>query len=273
MPSTEHPFLDTSRIRGDLYARPERLASRTGSLLAARISGTPVVDVLTDLIKGALTAPIHHARLLDVGCGRGTTSRALAELGPATMIALDLSPTLAATAKSRLPRGRPCAALAADFHHLPFGDHAFDVAVAAFCLYHSPDPTIAISEISRCLRRDGLFIAITKSANSYGELDQLLADLGLVPEGLEHTSLYTAAHSANITDLASSVLDVRHLLHEEHVFRFETPDHLAQYLVTTPKYSFTGTARELAQELRNRGCPSVVETSSTVTYLMGVPRG
>ncbi|MGW9636016.1 class I SAM-dependent methyltransferase [Nocardiopsis alba] len=273
MPPTEHPFLDPTRIRGDLYAQPERLASRTGSLKAARVRGTPVVDVLIRLFKNKLTVPLHQARVLDVGCGRGTTSRALAELSPAALVALDLSPALAATAKACLPEARTWAALSADFHHLPFGDHTFDAAVAAFCLYHSPDPTSAIGEISRCLRREGLFIAITKSADSYAELDRLLTDLSLTSADPTNASLYSAAHSANIADLASPVLDVHHLLHEEHVFRFETPEHLARYLVTIPKYPLGASASELAQELRSRGCPTPVETSSTVTYLVGAPHG
>lgn len=50
MPPTEHPFPDPTRIRGDLYARPERSASRTGSLKAARVRGTPVLGTLSRVV-------------------------------------------------------------------------------------------------------------------------------------------------------------------------------------------------------------------------------
>src|SRR5690625_4896929 len=159
MSSGEHPFLDPARVRDDLYARSARLASRTHALMGARVGGTPVVDVLTHLLTQRLPTPLHQARILDVGCGRGTTSHTLASLEPASLVALDLSPALAATTNGRLPRNHPSAALCADYHRLPVANGAFDVAVAAFCLYHSPDPTRVIAEISRCLRPGGRFIA------------------------------------------------------------------------------------------------------------------
>lgn len=273
MSSGEHPFLDPARVRGDLYARPTRLASRTHALMGARVRGTPVVDVLTHLLTQRLPAPLRQARVLDVGCGRGTTSQALASLDPAVLVALDLSPALAATTSGRLPRNHPSAAMCADYHRLPFASQTFDAAVAAFCLYHSPEPARVIAEISRCLRPGGRFVAVTKCADSYSELDELLTELGLAPPRRARSSLYSAANSTNIADLAEPVLDVDEVIHEQHVFRFSSPEHLAQYLVTTPKYDVTETASDLAAQLQERGCPTPVEATSTVTYLVGVPRG
>ncbi|MEV2274569.1 class I SAM-dependent methyltransferase [Nocardiopsis sp. NPDC049922] len=274
MPLT-NPFLDPDQVRGGLYAGPDRLASRTHALLRARVSGTPVVDVLSRLLDTWLTVPVRDARLLDAGCGRGTTSRALAGLGPASLVALDLSPGLAATARSRLPHGGQRAVVSADFHRLPFRSNVFDAAIAAFCLYHSSDPTAAIREISRCLNTRGAFIAVTKSEDSYSELDEVIADIGMASDIADHPSLYTAAHSGNILTLTAPVLKVRQVLHEEHRFRFETLEHLASYLVTTPKYVFADNIgfdhQSLAEELRRRGCPTPLVASSTVSYLVGVP--
>ncbi|MFL1376790.1 class I SAM-dependent methyltransferase [Nocardiopsis protaetiae] len=269
-----NPFLDQEQIRGTLYSGPERLASRTGALLEARTSGTPVVEVLADLLRTWLALPVPDAHLLDVGCGRGTTSRALAELGPASLVALDLSPGLVSTTRSRLPPGGRRAAVCADFHRLPFGSGTFDATIAAFCLYHSSDPTAVIGEISRCLRIGGVFIAVTKSVDSYRELDELLTDIGLTSNTASQPSLYAAAHSENIHALSAPHLEVGQLLHEEHRFRFETLEHLAGYLATTPKYTFassTGSDRQrLTEELRRHGCATPVSASSTVSYLVGV---
>ncbi|WP_406985853.1 class I SAM-dependent methyltransferase [Nocardiopsis protaetiae] len=250
------------------------MASRTGALLEARTSGTPVVEVLADLLRTWLALPVPDAHLLDVGCGRGTTSRALAELGPASLVALDLSPGLVSTTRSRLPPGGRRAAVCADFHRLPFGSGTFDATIAAFCLYHSSDPTAVIGEISRCLRIGGVFIAVTKSVDSYRELDELLTDIGLTSNTASQPSLYAAAHSENIHALSAPHLEVGQLLHEEHRFRFETLEHLAGYLATTPKYTFassTGSDRQrLTEELRRHGCATPVSASSTVSYLVGV---
>ncbi|MEY9211700.1 radical SAM protein [Thermobifida halotolerans] len=174
-----------------------------------------------------------------------------------------------------LPRGGRRAVVSADFHRLPFKDTTFDAAIAAFCLYHASDPTTVIREISRYLHGRGVFIAVTKAADSYGELDELLAGLGLTAETSTRSSLYAAAHSANILPLAAPVLQIQQVLHAEHLFRFESLEHLAGYLMTTPKYAFSNAAgsdhRSLAEELRRRGCAIPVVASSTVSYLVGVP--
>jgi len=62
--------------------------------------------------------------------------------------------------------------LRADFHHLPLADAAYHATVAIFCLYHSPHPDRVISEIARCLIPDGVAVLVTKSSDSYHELDE-----------------------------------------------------------------------------------------------------
>ena len=74
----------------------------------------------------------------------------------------------------------------------------------AFCLYHSSSPGSVIREITRCLLPGGTAIFAVKSADSYAELDQLVADSGLDPAAVGHPSLYQAAHSGNIPELAAA---------------------------------------------------------------------
>ncbi len=50
-----------------------------------------------------------------------------------------------------------------------------------------------IDEITRCLRPGGTAILATKSADSYRELDQLVAASGLDPAALSRPGLYQAA--------------------------------------------------------------------------------
>ena len=94
--------------------------------------------------------------------------------------------------------------LRADFHHLPLTDAAYHAAVAVFCLYHSPHPARAIAEIARCLIPGGVAVLVTKSADSYHELDELLATTGLDPDATHRPSLYETADSTRLPALTAS---------------------------------------------------------------------
>ena len=146
------------------------------------------------------------------------------------------------------------------------------LAVAAFCLYHSPQPEVAVDAIARCLAPGGIAILATKSVDSYSELDRLLAASGLDPQATTRASLYATAHSGNLARLAARSLTVRRILHEKHRFRFEEFTHLAEYLATSPKYvlpeQIRGKPAKLAAALRRSLAEGPVTTTSTVTYLV-----
>jgi SAM-dependent methyltransferase len=84
---------------------------------------------------------------LEVGCGEGRVARDLARLGH-TVVALDASPTLVATAAAAHPAGRY---LVADAAALPFPDGAFDTVVAYNSLMDVADMPAAVREASRVL--------------------------------------------------------------------------------------------------------------------------
>lgn len=172
------PFTDPDLVAGTLYATAERLAQRTGALHAAKISGGDATATIVEL--AVLCAPLH-AVVCDIGCGRDTTTLQLARrLAPAQLLALDQSHTLLGTVRDRLgPAGYAVETVRADFHHLPLPTASIDVAVAAFCLYHSAHPEQVVAEIARCLTPGGRAVLVTKSADSYQEIDQLIAEAGL----------------------------------------------------------------------------------------------
>src|SRR5260370_23765145 len=157
-------------------------------------------------------------------------------LRAAAVVGVDLSPALLAATRHRLPAESGPALACADFHHLPMADARCDVVVAAFCLYHSAAPGRVISEIARCLRRGGTAILVTKSADSYRELDHLVAASGLDPCALSRPSLYQTAHSGNLPALVSAHLRVQRVIHHGHRFTFTNLAHAAEYLATSPKY-------------------------------------
>lgn len=273
MSHVANPFLDLALVRGQLYATSDRLAARTGALHQAKVAGRHAAQVIAELAMNAL-APQPALTVVDVGCGRGTTTQALADqLGAAELIAVDISPAVLAAARARLAGHGPVRFICADFHYLPLRDATCHLVVAAFCLYHSPQPAAAIAEIARCLAPGGAAVLATKSADSYYELDQLMATSGLDPQAPMRPSLYATAHSGNLPELAAVALDVRRIVHEPHRFRFVGLAHAAEYLATNPKYVLSERLRAdpatLATALRTRLPDRPVTATSTVTFVVG----
>lgn len=271
MRNAVNPFTDQAQVRGPLYASADRIAQRTGALHRARVSGRHAGEVIADLAREAVGT--NEVLVADLGCGRGTTTRMLAgRLPAATIIAVDLSAALLADARMRLPGSCHVGAIQADFHRLPFPDSACGLVVAAFCLYHSPSPSRVITEIARCLFPGGTAIFTVKSADSYTELDELVAGSGLDPAATRRPSLYQAAHSGNITELAAASLSVRQVTHETHRFTFPTLNDVAGYLATSPKYNLppalTGNPDALTVALRRCVDDAPVIATSVVTYVV-----
>ena len=261
--STANPFLDSVP---SLYATPGRLTCRTDALHRAKLSGRHAAEVIAEL------APRHASVIADIGCGRGTTTAALAErLRPSTLIALDTSPALLETARQRV-RGPGVRFVGGDFHSLPLGAASCELIVAAFCLYHSREPRTVLAELTRCLTPGGTALLATKSADSYRELDTLIAASGLDPDAMGRSSLYETANSSNLPELADEILNVRSIVHEQHTFRFTGHDHVAEYLATSPKYvlpeGLPNHPETLAAELRTRLPDQPLTTTSTVTYVI-----
>lgn len=267
-PHAVGPFLDGPLIRGELYGSAARLAQRTSALHAAKRSGAHPADVIVALSREHLPP---RPRVLEVGCGRGSTTLALAEaLRPSRLVVLDLSSALLRAALDRAKRGRVgLHAVGGDFHQLPFAKATFDLAAAAFCLYHSPVPELVLRELARCLRPGGTAVVATKSAGSYHELDALVAASGLDEEALSRPSLYATFHTGNLVAVAAAVLDVVAERHDRHAFAFDV-ETAAVYLLTNPKYELrTRDAAAVIDALGRALHPGThVHTTSTVSYCL-----
>lgn len=263
-----NPFVDVNRFPS-LYASADRLGRRTAALRAAKISGRDAVETIVEIAERiAPTRPV----VCEIGCGRGSTTLALAaRLRPRQLIAVDRSHALLAVVGRRAAdAGDSVTLVEADFHHLPFRPAAHDVAVAAFCLYHSPTPDRAVAEIARCLMPGGHAVLVTKSADSYHQIDELVQDCGLDLAATSRPSLYGSFHSLVAAEVAATALHVVAVVHEDHVFRFTGRDHLAAYLATSPKYADHGAG--YAEQLRQRLPDAPLTVTSTVTYVTATRR-
>ncbi|MEW1722077.1 class I SAM-dependent methyltransferase [Streptomyces sp. NPDC093109] len=275
-----NPFLDPDR-QAELYGRASRLARRSGALRRAKTGGRPVTETVVEL------ATTHRAEIpgppdlvVDIGCGRGSSSRVLAErLTPTRLLGIDAAPALIAAARERVGHvpGVQADFIRGDFHQLPLPKSSTALAVAAFCLYHSPGPHQAIAEIARILAPTGVAVLVTKALDSYSELDALVASAGLDPRAEQHESLYVSAHGGNLATLTKQAMEVVTVEHEEHRFTFDGHDHLAEYLATNPKYDFApglyGKSGALAAVLHEWLPDRPVTTTSVVTYVVARPYG
>jgi SAM-dependent methyltransferase len=96
-------------------------------------------------------------RALDVGCGPGALTAALARrLGTASVRAADPSEPFAEACRARLPGVEVVVASA---EALPFADATFDGALSQLVVYVLPDPEAGVREMARVTRPGGVVAA------------------------------------------------------------------------------------------------------------------
>ena len=148
-------------------------------------------------------------RVLDVGCGPGALTAAAAERG-ARVTGVDLAAGMVAEARRRHP---DLTFIEADAEHLPFDDDAFDVALGAFLVNHTPDAPAAVAELKRVARRVVLAAWGPEDEVAFLTLPaQAVHGLGGVPDGPD-SELY--AHPDRLAALLgeATVTTVRDTLH------------------------------------------------------------
>jgi ubiquinone/menaquinone biosynthesis C-methylase UbiE len=119
-----------------------------------RHAGGEAQAALEALVR-ALIAP--NKQFLDAGCGTGNLARTLISEGmsPANMTLLDPSqPMLARCADIPVPKvkGR--------LETLPFADRAFDIVTCAWALETASNPDLALKELCRVVRPDGVLCLV-----------------------------------------------------------------------------------------------------------------
>ncbi len=96
-------------------------------------------------------------RSLEVGCGSARLSRFLSALG-FNAVALDCEAAAVRLAGRRFQAGSMAGdLLLGDAFALPFADESFDVVLSTGLLEHFPDPSPIVGEMTRVLRRGGVF--------------------------------------------------------------------------------------------------------------------
>ena len=174
-PILETPPHATREIRRERHARhaprPDEEQYAAFGNVETRNGLQALVEI--PLLLRALRLPLG-GRVLEVGCGPGVALPVLAErLSPEALVGIDVDSTLIAVATDQLRRWRGRAASqvsvhVADVRDLPFETGSFDLVIDFGTCYHvgggRVGARLALQEISRVLRRDGLFVHETRVA-------------------------------------------------------------------------------------------------------------
>jgi SAM-dependent methyltransferase len=134
------PGAESFRASADAY---DRHVGRYGAPLAAALIARVGVE--------------PWMRALDVGCGPGALTAALAErLGPDRVAAADPSEPFAEACRTRLPG---VDVVVAGAEALPFADRAFDATLAQLVVNFMGDPEAGVREMARVTRPGGIVAA------------------------------------------------------------------------------------------------------------------
>ena len=167
----------SERTRHEKVTKKE-FTSQSGAMQEAKVFTE--VDVI-NRINAAVLRNGRRIKVLDVGCGPGILTVALAPLVD-EVVALDLTPEMIDQAKKksdllglknvRFEVGRA--------EELPFSDGYFDVVVTRLMLHHLLSPMSAIEEMARVTRKGGLLVVadiVTSEKQAEAKLHNALETL------------------------------------------------------------------------------------------------
>jgi SAM-dependent methyltransferase len=175
------PRLDDPAHVREQYATEGNLAARKSVYSTAE--GPDAREMLF-----AAIAEARPRRVVEVGGGEGELAeRIVHELG-VELVGVDQSERMV-----EIQRAKGIDARVGDVQELPFADGEFDLAVAAWMLYHVPDVDRALGELARVLRPGGRLLAVTNSMQHLREL----TDLGTV-SGLMDGSVFRSENGAEL---------------------------------------------------------------------------
>ena len=107
----------------------------------------------------------RNRRVLDIACGEGYGSAALARVGASKVIGIDISVEACAHAKKKYGLD----ARVGDAQEIPVADRSIDLLVSFETLEHLPKPELFIDECARILAPGGTAIISTPNRDAYRE--------------------------------------------------------------------------------------------------------
>jgi SAM-dependent methyltransferase len=148
------------------YATEENLRARQA--LWANVEGENAPIVLRRVLSAQ-----RPRKVLEVGGGQGELAEWLRGELSALVTFVDQSERMVELARARGVSD----AHVGDVQALPFADESFDLAVAAWMLYHVHDLDRGLAELARVLEPGGKLVAVTNSVRHLEELGDLLGEV------------------------------------------------------------------------------------------------
>lgn len=142
-PSAQEQFDEsTSRRIEAIYLTPDIVAQRNTVL--------------------ALLAPQQAERALDIGCGPGMTTQALAQAvgSNGSVVGVDIAEPMLAIARQRCGASPQATFALADVTALPYPDASFDIALATQVYEYVEDIDMALAELARVVRPGGRVLLV-----------------------------------------------------------------------------------------------------------------
>ena len=228
-------------IRRDIRRQFDRAAaSFEGADFVHAVTREGLVDRLEPLLVEAQT-------ILDLGSATGGTGRLLRKrFRRARVVSVDVSHAMLVEARKRKPLLAKSSFVQADAASLPFADGAFDLVVANQLLPWIPEPDPVFGEVSRVLRKGGVFAFATLGPDSLQELAAAWASVDEAAHVIRFEDMHNIGDALVRAGLSDPVLDVDRL-----AISYENADRLFTDLTRTgARNALAGRSRGLLGRTR-----------------------